>query len=349
MRSWECAFLPRLVAFCVPAFRAVTATGCLAFACVLFSGCNKAGSNAPAAPSAPTIVATGTQSFELAATKPLTEKEITNSLGMKLVRMEPGSFTMGWDKALSDFKAHDLEEFGGPRQPVKITQPFYISAYEVTQGEYQKLMGTNPSAFHPDSKSPSGAPMAQAKFVKDLSPEVLDKMPVERISWGMAVDFCKKLSELPEEKEAGRVYTLPTEAQWEYACKGGRDSYFGVGDGASMTQGLASFAASLPFPDTAEPGKSFTFPSPVGSFEPNAWGLYDMHGNVWEWCLDSRRTLTTNEVSDPVAAEEGPQKSIRGGAFKDNGYYLLSCFRNARPKENAQFDCGIRVIIQVKQ
>ena len=145
--------------------------------------------------------------------------EISNSIGMKLVLIPPGEFMMGSPRELIDdewktpgtdqwYKDHLAGE--GPQHRVRITKPFYLGIYKVTQEEYQHVVGTNPSGF-------SAAGMAKDK----VGERNTRRFPVEQVSWDDAVEFCRKLSEMPKEKAAGRTYRLPSEAQWEHACRAG--------------------------------------------------------------------------------------------------------------------------------
>ena len=134
-------------------------------------------------------------------------KEITNSIGMKLVLIPKGSFMMGSPE--SDINRQKNET----QHEVKISKDYYLGVHEVTQAQFEKVMGENPSCF-------------QGTRVDNLNSD----LPVENVSWDDAVEFCKKLSDLPEEKEAGRVYHLPTEAQWEYACRAGSKTIYSFDD-----------------------------------------------------------------------------------------------------------------------
>ena len=171
--------------------------------------------------------------------------EATNSIGMKLRLIPAGEFMMGSPGTESGREDDETQH------RVSITKPFYLGVTEVTQEQYQKVMGTNPSYF----KGPQN--------------------PVETVSWADAVEFCRKLSAMPAEKTAGHVYRLPTEAEWEYACRAGTTTAYSFGDDASRLGDYGWFG-----------GNSDSKTHQVGEKKPNAWGLYDMHGGVYEWCQD---------------------------------------------------------------
>lgn len=223
---------------------------------------------------------------------------ITNSLGMKLGVVPPGEFQMG---------SPDIEEKRSgdeARHVVRLSKPIFIGVYEVTQAEFQLVMETNPSGIT-DS----------------------DRLPVQNISWEQAVAFCRRLSELPAEKAAGRTYRLPTEAEWEYACRAGSTTPSAFG--ASITSSQANFDGNYPYGETTE-GSFVGKPQAVGSYEPNAWGLYDMHGNVWEWCSDwyGADYYTMSASEDPSGPESGISHVIRGGSWYNFGYVLRSAYRS---------------------
>jgi formylglycine-generating enzyme required for sulfatase activity len=206
---------------------------------------------------------------------------ITNSMGMKLVPIAKGQFQMG---SLFREEGYRLAE---QRHEVTLTRDYYLGAFEVTQAQYLKLMGNNPSYF-------------QGDLVDNVDSS---NHPVDRVSWEDAVEFCKRLSELPEERAAGRVYRLPTEAEWEYACRAGSNAPFSFG-GLELYDDYGWFSSNCK-------GKS----QPVGKKAPNTWGLYDIHGNVMEWCSDWAGDYPEGAVSDPTGPKEGDSRMIRGGAW----------------------------------
>ena len=203
---------------------------------------------------------------------------ITNSVGMEFKLMPAGTFTMG------DFS---------DKHEVTLTQPFQMGVHEVTQAQYEQVMGNNPSEFKGTEN------------------------PVEMVSWDDAVEFCLRLSDLPAEKAAGNVYRLPTEAEWEYACRAGTDSKFSFGDDDDYLDVYAWTRENFS-----------TKPHPVGSKQPNAWGLHDMHGNVWEWCHDWYGKLPSGAVTDPAGPATGVSRVRRGGGWSDSSWGCRSALRS---------------------
>jgi formylglycine-generating enzyme required for sulfatase activity len=238
-------------------------------------------------------------------------KEITNSIGTKLVLVPKGTFAMG-------FLESDKDGYKGESQhKVTISNDYYLGVYEVTQSEYQQVMTTNPSYFQGE------------KIKGDSSPH-----PVEQVSWNDAVEFCKRLSELPEEKKAGRVYRLPTEAEWEYACRAGSKTAYSFGESSQSLGDYAWFNGNGNFQT-----------HPVGQKKPNAWGLYDMHGNVFEWCSDRLGEYPKGAVSDPAGPEEGSYRVGRGGGWRYGAAYCRSAGRNGYGPSARNDDCGFRVAL----
>ncbi|MFM7115641.1 MAG: formylglycine-generating enzyme family protein, partial [Planctomycetota bacterium] len=209
--------------------------------------------------------------------------ELTNSIGMKLVLIPKGTFMMGSPESEEGRDADEVQH------EVTLSNDFFLGVTEVTQAQYQKVMGENPSNFQ--GYSVNG----------DRS-----NHPVERISWEDAIAFCKVLSELAEEKKAGRVYRLPTEAEWEYASRAGSNTEFSFGDEAEALSQHGWF-------DTNSNSQTH----PVESKKPNAFGLFDMYGNVNEWCSDWYGDYPKGAVSDPPGSTKGSRRVARGGSWLD--------------------------------
>ena len=220
---------------------------------------------------------------------------ITNSIGMELQRIVPGSFMMGSTKG-------DANE--APPHRVTITKSFYIGVHEVTQAEWEALMGDNPSHFKEENR------------------------PVENVTWKDAELFCRRLSE-----KEGIRYRLPTEAEWEYACRAGTTTEFPWGD---------QFQDEYAWCDQNSENESH----PVGMKRPNPWGLYDMSGNVYEWCADSYAEYTDQDQTDPLVSLETPYHVDRGGCWYNVAEYCRSSDRGGRLADFRDFFVGLRVVCE---
>jgi formylglycine-generating enzyme required for sulfatase activity len=243
-------------------------------------------------------------------------KEITNSIGIKLMRINTGKFMMGSPETEKERWEDETQH------EVTISQNFYMGATEVTQAQWQKVMGNNPS------------------FSKG------DDLPVEQISWEESVDFCKRLSEMPEEKKAGRKYRLPTEAEWEYACRAGTTTAFHFGSQLNGRQ--ANCNGSKPYGTDSE-GPYLKKATPAGKYQANAWGLYDMHGNVWEWCSDWQGDYPTGSVTDPIGPAMGLARVIRGGSWSSVAVLCRSARRYGCGPSNRPSALGFRVALSLPQ
>jgi formylglycine-generating enzyme required for sulfatase activity len=270
------------------------------------------------------------------------DKSLTNSIGMKLTLIPAGKFLMGSPAAEAERDEEELQH------EVTITRPFYLGVYEVTQGEYDKLMGKareggkynpwNRGAFF-DAKNGGGP-----------------DYPMEQVTWGQAVEYCKRLSALPEEKKAGRTYRLPTEAEWEYACRAGTKTAFHFGDALSAKQ--ANFNGNAPYGDAAK-GLNLQKTAKVGSYPANAFGLHDMHGNVAEWCADwyDEKYYAKSPKEDPKGPLQGVLPSgyhkeffrvVRGGCWLDEARGCRCAYRfRYQPTEPYRL-VGFRVACEVK-
>ncbi len=220
---------------------------------------------------------------------------IVNSIGMLLVPIPAGQFQMG--SPHSDSAAEETEK---RQHLVKITEPFYLSVYEVTQQQYEKLMGVRP--------------WQGSIFGVQDGPDY----PATHVTWNDAVEFCRKLSE-QEDVE----YRLPTEAQWEYACRAGTTTVYSFGDDQSKLGQYAWYKKN-----TLDIGEQYAHP--VGQKLPNPWGLYDMHGNVFKWCQDWYAPYGSEKaLSDPIGPAQGTRRVLRGGAFVGSARRARSASRYA--------------------
>jgi uncharacterized protein (TIGR02996 family) len=231
--------------------------------------------------------------------------EVVNSVGMRLALIPAGTFWMG----STDF---ELTSSGaeGPRHEVELTRPYYLGVFAVTQEQFQRVLGNNPSHFCASGEG--------RKKVKGLDSSTF---PVDSVTWNRAVTFCRKLSTRPEEKKAGRVYRLPTEAEWEHACRAGAaDAPFHFG--ASLSSRQANFNGKEPSRGAPQ-GPYLSRTCPVGSYPPNAFGLYDMHGNVAEHCHDwGGENYPDGPRKDPQGPGPSHTHVLRGGSW---GYSGRSC------------------------
>jgi formylglycine-generating enzyme required for sulfatase activity len=232
---------------------------------------------------------------------------ITNSIGMRFVLVQSGNFQMG-SPANEAFRSNDEE-----RHKVILTKSFYLQNTEVTQTQWIKIMGGNPSEF------------------KDGGSDA----PVENVSWDDCQEFVRKLNH----KESTLKYRLSTEAEWEYACRSGRASAFANG---GITESGCSFDANL-----NDMGwycaNSRQKTHPAGQKKPNAWGLHDMHGNVWEWCQDWFGKYPSGQVTDPKGALFGPERVIRGGSCLNYAEKCRSAYRFSYQSNIKNKNIGFRV------
>jgi formylglycine-generating enzyme required for sulfatase activity len=241
----------------------------------------------------------------------------TNSIGIKLVLIPPGEFLMGSPESEKDRRTNEYQH------RVRITKPFYLGVYPVTQQEYEDVMGENPSEFTGDKRR-----------------------PVENVFWLDAVRFFNRLSERAGREpyyridgenvtvEGGDGYRLPTEAEWEYACRAGTTSRWSCGDEEDDLDRVAWYAANAD-------GTTH----PVGEKEPNAWGLFDMHGNVLEWCWDwyDEDYYNSSPVSDPQGPSEASFRVFRGGCWWFDAWRCRAAFRRRFVPAGRHIFLGFRV------
>jgi formylglycine-generating enzyme required for sulfatase activity len=225
---------------------------------------------------------------------------------MKLVLIPSGKFMMGSPKGEKDRSDNE-----GPQHEVTLSKPFYMGVYTVTQEQYEQMMGKNPSDF-------KGA-----------------TNPVELVSWDGAVEFCKKLSD-----KTGKKVRLPTEAEWEYACRAGSKTRFSYGDDNDYAN-LGDYAWYTKNSDNKT--------HPVGQKKPNEWGLYDMHGNVWQWCSDWYADSYANAgKTDPSGPASGSTRVLRGGCWNFTPLYCRSAYRVRLAPGYRYLSIGFRVVVDLK-
>ena len=236
-------------------------------------------------------------------------EHLGNDIKLEIVYIPGGSFLMG----------SPTEEVGrysdeGPQHRVTL-QPFYMSKYPITQDQYQVIMGNNPSRFRGG------------------------RCPVETVSWHDATEFCEKLSQ-----KTGRDYRLPSESQWEYACRAGTTTPFYFGE--TITPDFANYYGNSSYGNGPK-GKYRQQTTYVGIFPPNAFGLYDMHGNVWEWCADEWHDNYDGAPTDGSVWLDGNKNRspLRGGSWVYCPYYCRSAIRSLfLPRDVHNYDFGFRVV-----
>jgi formylglycine-generating enzyme required for sulfatase activity len=240
------------------------------------------------------------------------------------VRINGGAFIMG---SLANEPERKDDE--GPQHKVTISS-FYMGKYQVTQSEYKAVMRTNPSHFKGDN------------------------LPVEKVSWFDAVEYCNCLSQreglsLAYTVNGGDVmwnrnangYRLPTEAEWEYACRAGTTTPFSTGNNITTSQ--ANYDGRNPYNNNKK-GKYRKRTTTVGSFEPNPWGLYDMHGNVCEWCWDRYTAYPSRVQTYTIRAVSGDSRMVRGGSGIGNGHYLRPASRGDFYPSSRYYNFGFRLV-----
>ena len=240
--------------------------------------------------------------------------DLGNGVSLKLVQISAGKFTMGSPETEKDRYKNETQH------EVTISKSFYMGVTEVTQEQYEAVMGNNPSKYKGKTN------------------------PVETVRWDDAVAFCKKLSQ-----KTGKTVQLPTEAQWEYACRAGNRIRFSFGDKEEDLHKHGNYCDKSNTDGSdwqdKEHGDGFDKTAPVGSLKPNAWGLYDMHGNVWEWCQDWYAEYPAGAVTDPTREVNSGLRVVRGGSWYNNPPNCRSAYRrrvNAVDRNDAS---GFRVVV----
>jgi formylglycine-generating enzyme required for sulfatase activity len=246
---------------------------------------------------------------------PATERRLYRAVAFippgDLVFLPPGSFRMG-----SPTNEVDRWDHEGPQTEVMIQHGFWMGRYEVTQGEYEAVTGTNPSAFPGDPNR-----------------------PVESVTWFEAANYCDRLTQ--REQAASRIphgtrFRLPTEAEWEYACRAWTSTRFSHGEDPDYAS-LSDYAWHF--------GNRGSATRPVGQKLPNPWGLHDMHGNVWEWCQDWLAPYPGGTALDPQGPTAGTERVFRGGGWSFLAYYARSAHRWGFRPDLRGNGLGLRVVL----
>jgi formylglycine-generating enzyme required for sulfatase activity len=228
--------------------------------------------------------------------------------GVRQWRESVQALDVAWSKyrsTLCNCKQAAVQE--EPAHNVTITAPYYIGKYEVTQEQYEQVLGENPSFFKNRRK------------------------PVECVTWEDTQQFCRTITQ-----QSGEIVRLPTDAEWERACRAGTNTVFNTGDSE------ADLCCAAWYGDNSNDETHV-----VGEKAPNVWGLYDMHGNVAEWCDDKMRKYSTEPQVDPRGPSVWRHRAIRGGAYKDMPRYCRATFNEGEPPDTRNSLLGFRVIVAV--
>jgi formylglycine-generating enzyme required for sulfatase activity len=287
------------------------------------------------------------------------DKQLSNSIGMKMVLIPAGTFQMGTrltpEQVHQRYPGGKVQYYEGETQhQVKLTKPFYIGVHEVTVDQFRKFVeaegykteaerdGEGGYGFDTETKErfqDSKYSWRNPGFEQD------DKHPVVNVSWNDAVAFCRWLSRVE-----GLEYRLPTEAEWEYSCRAGSSREYTFGDDAEQLVGFsnvadASLKTTFPNATTVQSNDGSIFTTRVGSYRSNEFGLYDMHGNVLEWCSDWYGAYPTSSVVDPVGPVTGSDRVHRGGCWCRVAAGCRSARRSSLAPDYRDFALGFRLAL----
>jgi formylglycine-generating enzyme required for sulfatase activity len=294
--------------------------------------------------------------------------DLGGGVKMELVLIPAGEFKMGSGESAEATAAFFNKTYGEnflkadwfkdehPQHRVRITKPFYLGTYHVTRGQFRQFVADagyktdaekdeKPGAYgwDPDKKAFD----FNAKYSwRNVGFEQTDEHPVVNVSWNDAVEYCKWLS-----KKESKTYRLPTEAEWEYACRAGTTTRYYSGDDPetlAKVGNVADAAAKAKFPDwkyTIKANDGYVFTAPVGKFKPNAFGLYDMHGNAWQWCADwyGAEYYAKSPADDPTGPDTGDVRVLRGGSWSVGPIGSRSADRDWYSPGFRYNDAGFRV------
>lgn len=299
-------------------------------------------------------------------------KQFENSLGMKFTLIPGGEFNMGSDESVAsrqgDYPQYEAARLDladeRPAHKVRITKAFYFGTFEVTRGDFGKFVEQSGRLSDAESDGTGGYGHERGRGLdgdafagrdpkynwKNTGFPQEDGHPVVNVTWDDAVAMAQWLS-----KKEGRRYRLPTEAEWEYACRAGTTTRYYNGDSpknllqvavAYDADTLEEFPQWTPF--ALQGHDKYRFTAPVGSKLPNAFGLFDMHGNAWEWCSDfySEDYYAKSPVDDPQGPTEGARRVRRGGSWHSWSFYTRSTFRNYNTQASRYPLLGFRLVLE---
>jgi formylglycine-generating enzyme required for sulfatase activity len=254
------------------------------------------------------------------------------------------------------FPAANLFKDEHPQHRVRITKPLYLGTYHVTRGQFRQFVkdsgyktdaekGDHPGAFGWDPEK-KNFDFNEKYSWRNAGFEQTDEHPVVNVSWNDAVAFCESLS-----KKEGKTYRLPTEAEWEYACRAGTSTRYYSGDDPetlAKVGNVADAAAKAQFPVwkyTIKASDGFVFTAPVGKFKPNAFGLFDMHGHPWQWCADwyEAEYYAKSPADDPTGPDTGVVRVLRGGSWLLRPNFARSAARDSDYPDSRCYTTGFRV------
>jgi formylglycine-generating enzyme required for sulfatase activity len=259
-----------------------------------------------------TYIAAGVVDLQLKPRGTSRPQQLSNSIGQDLVLIPAGSFLMG-----SPEGEPGRESDEGPQHRVEITKAFYMGRTEVTQGQWRGVMGTEP--WKGESRVQEG-----------------EQNAASYINWDDATEFCRRLSQ-----REGKTYRLPTEAEWEYACRAGTTTRFHFGDDESQLGEYAWFDGNAYYKDEK-------YAHRVGQKKPNPFGLYDLHGNVYEWCGDwyDSDYYASSPLRDPRGPNSGSSRVLRGGSWRHEPYYVRCAYRSSGTPDDRNYGPGFRVVLE---
>ncbi len=269
-------------------------------------------------------------------------EELAPDVNLEMVSIPGGTFMMGSDEktveqAFAEAKRYNKdakhEWFTRELPQHKVTlSPFYLGKFTITQEQWRVIAADKTLKVARDLE-------ADPAYFKN-KPDSAQR-PVEQVSWEDAEEFCARLA-----KKTGRAYRLPTEAEWEYACRAGTTTPFSFGE--TITPEIVNYNGEYPYAEAAK-GKARGETIPVGSLGvANAFGLFDMHGNVWEWCHDWFGEYEGNDLVDPTGPKSGSIRVLRGGSFLDNARHCRAAYRNYSTPDNRYFNLGFRCVISAR-